>query len=142
MLVSDIKDLIKSLNIFDEKINYYCGILDNKKEKSLGFYKEDDKDKELNINGKRIKVQGRQVQILVHWNKNYNETEKAAYQLYKALEDFNDLIIENKGYVFNNYKIFYLDLLDGEPLDYKKDPVTDTGVFQQGIRFRLIFTED
>ena len=42
MLVSDVKDLIKSLNIFeDETINYYCGILDQKKEKSLGFYKED-----------------------------------------------------------------------------------------------------
>ena len=33
MLVSDVKDLIKSLNIFeDETINYYCGILDQKKE--------------------------------------------------------------------------------------------------------------
>ena len=61
--------------------------------------------------------------------------------LHKALEKFNDVIIENKGYEFKEFKIFYLDLIDGEPLDYKKDPVTDTGVFQQGIRFRLIYTE-
>lgn len=141
MLVSDVKDLIKSLNIFDE-VNYYCGILDNKKEKSLGFYKEDDKDREYNINGSITQVLGKQIQILVHWNKNYNETEQAAYKIYDALKNFNETIIENKGYIYKNYKIYFLDLLDGEPLDYKKDPVTDTGVFQQGIRFRLIYTEE
>lgn len=142
MLVSDVKDLIKSLNIFeDETINYYCGILDQKKEKSLGFYKEDYGDKEVNVNGKPISIKGKQIQILIHWNKNYNETEIAAQKIYKALEKFNDVIIENKGYEFKEFKIFYLDLIDGEPLDYKKDPVTDTGVFQQGIRFRLIYTE-
>ena len=131
MLVSDVKDLVKSLNIFEnETINYYCGILDQKKEQSLGFYKEDYGDNE-----------GKQIQILIHWNKNYNETEIAAQKVYKALEKFNDVIIENKGYGFKEFKIFYLDLIDGEPLDYKKDPVTDTGVFQQGIRFRLIYTE-
>ena len=142
MLVSDVKDLIKSLNIFeDETINYYCGILDQKKEKSLGFYKEDYGDKEVNVNGKPISIKGKQIQILIHWNKNYNETEIAAQKMYKALEKFNDVIIENKGYEFKEFKIFYLDLIDGEPLDYNKDPVTDTGVFQQGIRFRLIYTE-
>ncbi|WP_300891695.1 hypothetical protein [uncultured Clostridium sp.] len=142
MLVSDVKDLIKSLNIFeDETINYYCGILDQKKEKSLGFYKEDYGDKEVNVNGKPISIKGKQIQILIHWNKNYNETEIAAQKIYKALEKFNDVIIENKGYEFKEFKIFYLDLIDGEPLDYNKDPVTDTGVFQQGIRFRLIYTE-
>ena len=130
MLVSDVKDLIKSLNIFeDETINYYCGILDQKKEKSLGFYKEDYGDKEVNVNGKPISIKGKQIQILIHWNKNYNETEIAAQKIYKALEKFNDVIIENKGYEFKEFKIFYLDLIDGEPLDYNKDPVTDTGVF-------------
>ena len=142
MLVSDVIDLIKSLNIFeDETINYYCGILDQKKEKSLGFYKEDYGDKEVNVNGKPISIKGKQIQILIHWNKNYNETEIAAQKIYKALVKFNDVIIENKGYEFKEFKIFYLDLIDGEPLDYNKDPVTDTGVFQQGIRFRLIYTE-
>ena len=142
MLVSDVKDLVKSLNIFEnETINYYCGILDQKKEKSLGFYKEDYGDNEVNVNGKAISIKGKQIQILIHWNKNYNETEMAAQKVYKALEKFNDVIIENKGYEFKEFKIFYLDLIDGEPLDYNKDPVTDTGVFQQGIRFRLIYTE-
>ena len=142
MLVSDVKDLVKSLNIFEnETINYYCGILDQKKEQSLGFYKEDYGDNEVNVNGKAISIKVKQIQILIHWNKNYNETEIAAQKVYKALEKFNDVIIENKGYEFKEFKIFYLDLIDGEPLDYKKDPVTDTGVFQQGIRFRLIYTE-
>ena len=141
MLVSDVKDLIKSLNIFDD-VNYYCGILDNKKEKSLGFYKEDYNVENININGKPLIVKGKQIQILIHWNKNYNETEIAANKLYKELQKFNNLIIDNNGYVFKNFKIYYLDLLDNEPLDYKKDPVTDTGVFQQGIRFRLIYVED
>lgn len=142
MLVSDVKDLIKSLNIFEnETINYYCGILDQKKEKSLGFYKEDYGDREVDVNGQPISIKGKQIQILIHWNKNYNETEIASQKLYKALEKFNDVIIENKGYEFKEFKIFYIDLIDGEPLDYKKDPVTDTGVFQQGIRFRLIYTE-
>lgn len=141
MLVSDVKDLIKSLNIFDN-VNYYCGILDNKKEKSLGFYKEDSNEGTININGLPLSIKGKQIQILVHWNKNYNETEQAAISLYNALQNFNKTIKSNGGYSFKNYKIYYLDLLDNEPLDYKKDPVTDTGVFQQGIRFRLIYVED
>jgi hypothetical protein len=141
MLVSDIKDLVKSLNIIDG-ISYYCGILDQKKEQSLGFYKEESGKKEVNINGYKLSVQGKQIQILIHWNKNYNETEIAAQTIYKALEDLSKTIIENKGYVYKNFKIFALELLDTEPLDYKKDPVTDTGVFQQGIRFRLIYTEE
>ena len=141
MLVSDVKDLIKSLNIFDN-VNYYCGILDNKKEKSLGFYKEDSNEETINISGLPLSIKGKQIQILIHWNKNYNETEQAAISLYNALQNFNKTIKSNGGYSFKNYKIYYLDLLDNEPLDYKKDPVTDTGVFQQGIRFRLIYVED
>lgn len=141
MLVSDVKDLIKSLNIFDN-VNYYCGILDNKKEKSLGFYKEDSNEETININGLPLSIKGKQIQILIHWNKNYNETEQAAISLYNALQNFNKTIKSNGGYSFKNYKIYYLDLLDNEPLDYKKDPVTNTGVFQQGIRFRLIYVED
>lgn len=141
MLISEVKDLIKSLNII-ENVNYYCGTLDQKKEKSLGFYKEDSGDREVNINGKSLLVQGKQVQILVHWNKNYNETESASYQIYKALNEFSNTIIDNGGYEFKNYRIMALDLLDNEPLDYKQDPITNTGVFQQGIRFRLVYTQN
>ena len=67
MLVSDVKDLVKSLNIFEnETINYYCGILYQKKEQSLGFYKEDYGDNEVNVNGKAISIKGKQIQILIH----------------------------------------------------------------------------
>lgn len=141
MLVSEIKDLIKSLNIIDN-VNYYCGTCDQKKEKSLGFYKEDSGNREVNINGYSLKINGKQIQILVHWNKNYDETEKAAFTIYNKLKEFNEYIIKNNGYEFNNYTIMLLDLIDNEPLDYQKDPITDTGVFQQGIRFRILYTKN
>ena len=138
MLISEVKDLIKSLNIIDG-MNYYCGILDNKKQKSLGFYKEDSGNNQLDFQGHKLHIKMKQIQILVHWNKNYDETEKAAKTIYDALQNLSDTIITNVGYEFKDYKIYGLELIDDEPIDYKKDPITETGVFQQGIRFRLIY---
>lgn len=140
MLVSDVKDLVKSLNIDGIK-KYYCGVSDNKQEYSLGFYKEDSGRKEVDFQGNKLSITSKQIQILISWNKIYDETEKAAYQIYKKLEELSEKIIEDKGIIFNDNKILSLEMIDSEPLDYKKDPVTNSGIFQQGIRIRLICVE-
>ena len=140
MLVSDVKDLIKSLNSEGVK-KYYCGVSNNKQEYSLGFYKEDSGEREVDYKGRKLSVSSKQIQILISWNKIYDETEKAAERIYKELEKLSEKIIEEKGIIFNDFKIMYLELIDSEPLDYKKDPVTNSGIFQQGIRFRLIYID-
>lgn len=138
MLVSEVKDLIKSLNIEGVQ-KYYCGVSNNKQEYSLGFYKEDSGKRETDYKGRKLSVSAKQIQILISWNKVYDETERAAQRIYKEIEKLSERIIEEKGIIFNDNKILYLDLIDSEPIDYKKDPVTNSGIFQQGIRFRLIY---
>ena len=66
--------------------NYYCGILDRKKEKSFGVYQLSRRKNETAVGGRdptRTRTPG--VSLLVHWNHSTRQTQNAAIALYEAV---------------------------------------------------------
>ena len=66
--------------------NYYCGILDRKKEKSFGVYQLSRRKNETAVGGRdptRTRTHG--VSLLVHWNHSTRQTQNAAIALYEAI---------------------------------------------------------
>lgn len=64
--------------------NYYCGILDRKKEKSFGVYQLSRRKNETAVGGRdptRTRTHG--VSLLVHWNHSTRQTQNAAIALYE-----------------------------------------------------------
>lgn len=111
----------------------YCGKLDNKKEKSLGFYP-------LKGSGKPYRAfEGLEsydkcgVSLLIHYNKNVVETQNAANIIFNYLRTlYTNALPKVKG-----CDVLYIDLLVPEPVFVGTD---DNGVYEFVIEFEL-YTE-
>lgn len=124
--LSDIRDWLKQYNIAE---HYYVGRLDGKKDKSLGVYQRKNPAPPVIAIGQKSSYQIKSISLLLHWNKNSTETEKAAYELYKQLEAVSSLQI-------NETQIYALSLLQSEPVDVGSD---DNGVYERVIEFDLYY---
>lgn len=83
MTLANVRDWLKSLNSAE---HYYIGKLDNKQEKSLGVYQRDAGTYNMALGGPSCnKSQVKRITILLHWNKNANETEIAGQELYEKI---------------------------------------------------------
>lgn len=112
--IYEVMNWLKTLGVAE---NYYCGKLDDKKEKSLGVYDRSDKAKDfVPVGGYKNKLtEHLQVSLLLHWTKSSFETEDAADKLIEKLEaasyggfyigeNFIDCIfLETKGAVSVGY---------------------------------------
>lgn len=124
MLISDIRDYIATLNIAEPN-NCYCGKLDSKPDKAIGVYNQKSgRTKESAIGGKKaMSHDTKAISILVHWNKYTRQSEQAAIDLYNALED-------TKNKVINGHTIKFIQLDYNEPIPVDTD---DNGVYEYVI---------
>lgn len=125
--LSEIRDWLKTFDIAE---NYYIGRMNGRKDKSIGVYQRSNSPLR-NCIGMPSSYQVKPVSVKIHWNKNADETEKAAYQLYERLKAVSSFDINNK-------RIIMLKLLHSEPIDILTD---EFGVYERVIEFDLYYTE-
>lgn len=129
--LAEVRDWIKTFNAAN---NYYIGKLDNKQENSIGIYQR------KTIDGPRVAIGGRSltsydvksISILIHWNKNANETEKRAQYLYNRL-------FEAESVVIGGTPIKMIALLQNEPVDVGTD---DNNVYERVIELDLYYERE
>ena len=126
---AQIRDYLKTIFTAD---NYYIGRLDNKKDKSIGVYDLKTKNKHyIAIGGLECTSYAKKnISILIHWNKNANETEIASNKLYQALLDKKDFNIDN-------IHIQYIELLVNQPVPVDTD---DNNIYEYVIECSFIYT--
>lgn len=129
--LAEVRDWIKTFNAAN---NYYIGKIDNKQENSIGIYQR------KTIDGPRVALGGRSlasydvksISILIHWNKNANETEKRAQYLYNRL-------FEAESVVIGGTPIKMIALLQNEPVDVGTD---DNNVYERVIELDLYYERE
>lgn len=129
--LAEVRDWIKTFNAAN---NYYIGKIDNKQENSIGIYQR------KTIDGPRVAIGGRtlasydvkSISILIHWNKNANETEKRAQYLYNRLFEAESVVIDGTP-------IKMIALLQNEPVDVGTD---DNNVYERVIELDLYYERE
>lgn len=129
--LAEVRDWIKTFNAAN---NYYIGKIDNKQENSIGIYQR------KTIDGPRVAIGGRtlasyevkSISILIHWNKNANETEKRAQYIYNRL-------FEAESVVIGGTPIKIIALLQNEPVDVGTD---DNNVYERVIELDLYYERE
>ena len=129
--LAEVRDWIKTFNAAN---NYYIGKIDNKQENSIGIYQR------KTIDGPRVAIGGRSlasydvksISILIHWNKNANETEKRAQYLYNRL-------FEAESVVIGETPIKMIALLQNEPVDVGTD---DNNLYERVIELDLYYERE
>ena len=129
--LAEVRDWIKTFNAAN---NYYIGKIDNKQENSIGIYQR------KTIDGPRVAIGGRllasydvkSISILIHWNKNANETEKRAQYLYNRL-------FEAESVVIGGIPVKLIALFQNEPVDVGTD---DNNVYERVIELDLYYERE
>lgn len=111
--------------------NYYCGILNSKKEKSFGVYQlRESRAREIALGGsENTKTGSKAISVLIHWNSSTRDTENVAASLY------NDLATA-KNPVIDGLKVNYIKLLHNESIDVGTD---DNGICERVIEFVIYY---
>lgn len=127
--LAEVKDWIKTLQPAPAE-HYYMGKLDAKQEKSLGVYQRGRQEPRVPLGGlSNKKCEKKQISLLLHWNRNARQTEEAAFSLHRQLEDLKDFTV-------GNTHVYFLTLLNGEPVDIGTD---DGGIYERVIEFDLFY---
>ena len=109
--------------------NYYCGMLNAKKDKSFGVYQlKESRARDIAI-GKQTKTATKGISVLVHWTSSTRETENIAAELYKNLAEAADITV-------GEFKVNYIQLLHNEPIDVGMD---ENGVCERVIEFVIYY---
>lgn len=130
LALKDIRQYISSLDIAVND-NVYIGKMDNKKQKSIGVYSRPSSGPaNIALGGLECTTYDtRPVSLLVHWTKNKDETEKAAFELFEKLRNVTSLTI-------GDTHINFLRLMVPEPQDVGSD---DSGVYEYVIWLDFIY---
>lgn len=128
LTLADIRDWLKAFNASN---NYYIGKLDNKQECSIGVYQyKSEQEPRIAIGGRELSgYDKKSVSILIHWNKNANETEKRAQYLYNQ-------ILKSGSVVIGDTPVQFVRLLNNEPIDVGTD---DSGVYERVIQLEFYY---
>ena len=94
-MIAEFRDYLKTLNVAQ---NYYIGKIENSKEYTLGIY-ADSSTPRIEAVGKDKSYGTFGVRLLLHWNKNANETEAQALSLFEQIRyitntDMSDIHIQ------------------------------------------------
>lgn len=130
IFLKDIRDYIASLGITEDE-NCYCGRLPDKKDKSIGTYPmKSGREPVVPIGGMQYKSYGtKPVSILIHWNRSPTETEEAAAELYKRLQ-------ETKQMEMNGHFIKFIQMGQEEPVPVGTD---EHGIFEYVIECLIYY---
>lgn len=109
--------------------NYYCGTLNDKKERSFGVYQLKESRARTVALGKATKTEAKGISILVHWTPSTRETENIAAALYADLAAAGTPTI-------GEHKANYIQLLHSEPIDVGTD---DNGICERVIEFVVYY---
>lgn len=124
--LADIRDWLKQFNIAE---NYSVGRIDGDKDKSIGVYQRKTSISAIKAIGNNSTYNIKSISVLIHWNKNATETEKAAYKLYKQLEAVSSFFL-------NDTKIYFIKLLQSEPVSVGAD---NNGIYEYVIEFDIYY---
>lgn len=124
--LANIRDFIKGFDFAD---NYYIGKLYNKKDKSIGVYSLKRSEPPVTAIGGQSTYDIIGVSLLIHWNKNADDTEIVARQLYEKLRTVKEVNI-------NNTQIYMIQLLSPEPIDVGTD---SKGVYERVIELKIYY---
>lgn len=129
MLTLDgIRGYIDSLSIAEQ---VYIGKLNNKKNHSIGVYHRKGSGAPVTalggINYSTYDI--RRISLLVHWDKDVRESERAAYELYEKLRNETSLTI-------GDTHVRYIVLQVPEPEDVGTD---DNGVYEYVIWLDFVY---
>lgn len=124
LFLNQIRDWIKD---FDAAENYYIGKM-NDKERSLGVFQLSPRPPTRAI-GQDSSYEVRRISLKLHWNKNQNESERAAYELYRQLRAVRSFDIDDTH-------VYFLDLLQAEPVSIDTD---ENGVYEWVIEFEFYY---
>jgi hypothetical protein len=131
MTLTDIKWWL--IGLFGNEPNYYVGVLDRKKEHSIGVYqlhRRNDADPHV---GGGAQTRRKCVSLLVHWERSASATEAEAQRLY-------DMIRESyRGQPIGPHTADYVRLLENEPVDVGQD---DAGVFERVINVEIYYRKE
>lgn len=129
MTTAEVFAWIKTLSVRAD--NYYCGTLNNKKDKSFGVYQlKDQRARAIALGGQdATKTGAKGVSVLVHWNSSTRETEAVAARLYNELAAVTTPTIGGK-------KTNYIKLLHDEPIDVGTD---ENGICERVIEFVIYY---
>jgi len=130
LTLKDIRQYISSLKIASDE-HVYIGKLDNKQEKSIGVYhRKADGPAQIALGGLSCTSYGtKPISLLVHWNRNVSESEKAACQLY-------DKLIHESSLMIGDTEIRFLVLQVPEPVDVGTD---ENGIYEYVIWLDFIY---
>lgn len=103
--------------------NVYMGKLDAKSEKSIGVYNSKHTHDYKRALGGTGTYGAKYVTLLVHWNESPRQTEKAACDLFRGLEQVRDLEVDEE-------KIKFIQPLVNEPVEIGTD---DSGIHEMVI---------
>ena len=130
LALSEIRTWITTLGIAEDD-NVYIGKLDNKKQKSIGVYgRGTSGSPNIALGGLECtSYDTRPISLLVHWNRNKPESEKAAYELFEKIRSVSSLDI-------GDTHINYICLMVPEPQDVGTD---DGGVYEYVIWLDFVY---
>lgn len=124
-MLAELRDYLKTKGV---ATNYYIGKIENAKTETIGIYGMG--------NLKRVEAIGCEssydiagFQILLHWNRNANETEASARNLYQIIRYITDTDM-------GDVHVQYIDLDSGEPTFIGTD---DNGVYEYHIAGRIYY---
>lgn len=124
-MLAEFKDFIKTLGVGDY---FSIGKIDSSKDKSIGVY-GDTTSYRIEAIGKDSKYDIANMRILIHWNKNLNETESAARSLYELLR-------YQSNFDMSGIYVYFIDLIQGEPIFVGTD---NNGIYEYVITLRLVY---
>lgn len=110
--LGEVRDYIATLNIAADK-NCYAGFLPTKSEESIGTYnlkRSVARNNNVTVRSYDVKA----LSFLVHWNKYPVQTEKAAMELYEALQGTRNVNVDK-------HSILFVEMLSEEPIPVGQD---------------------
>lgn len=122
IMLNEVSDYIASLGIA-QKENCYHGIMQDKKDKSIGTYPQKRGRAPESIDMENSSYYTRELSFLIHWTNSPSETEKAAHSLYNALRDTREQ--ESGGHI-----IKFIQMIHAEPIPVGTD---ENGIFEYVI---------
>ncbi len=131
LTLMDIRQYISNFGIVTDD-NVYIGKLDNKKQKSIGVYPRGGTGPPVVALGGASSYDRKAVSLLLHWNKNPDETEKTAYMLFEKLREVSNITI-------GTAEVRSIMLMVPEPQSVGTD---DSGVYEYVIWIDFVYGKE